>query len=110
MSAPTTCQGCGAPLPPTRGRPRKWCSDRCRSRQGPVRGNKLPRKTPRRNAADVAFHLGNALRSLNEVRTFARDPLTRDCISRLQATLLDARGAVEPLIDHVTLEQIRRRP
>lgn len=27
-----TCAGCGTPLPPQsgRGRPRKWCSDKCR--------------------------------------------------------------------------------
>lgn len=26
------CEGCGAALPPSRTRPRKWCSDNCRKR------------------------------------------------------------------------------
>lgn len=42
------CAGCGAPLAPSEGRPRKWCSERCRKAQysvpcedcgAPVNGN-----------------------------------------------------------------------
>lgn len=31
-SAATTCRGCGCPLPPSRRRPRIWCSPACRQR------------------------------------------------------------------------------
>jgi hypothetical protein len=28
-----TCQGCGVPIPPSKTRPRKWCSEKCRKGQ-----------------------------------------------------------------------------
>lgn len=64
-----------------------------------------PRKTPRRHAADVRFHVCNALRSLDDARAQIRDPVTRDFAGRLHTILLEARGAVEPLIDAATVEQ-----
>ncbi|MCC8249466.1 response regulator [Saccharothrix luteola] len=48
MTTPT-CQGCGGPLPfsTETGRPRKFCSDRCRSRAHRVRKHETERATAR---------------------------------------------------------------
>jgi hypothetical protein len=76
--------------------------------RGPVR-DRRPLKSPRRHARDCAFHLANAMRSLDEVRALAHDPITHEFINRLSATLLDARAVVEPLIDAATCERARVR-
>ena len=49
-----------------------------------------PRKSPRRHAADVCFHLGNALRSVEALARQARDPETYERAQAQRARLAEA--------------------
>ncbi len=67
-----------------------------------------PRRSLRRHATDVAFHLDNALRAINHVHGLARDPRTRAIAEGLRTELVTAKNTSQAVILAAGREQARQ--
>jgi hypothetical protein len=65
-------------------------------------------KTPRRHAADVSFHLANAVRSVEAILARVREPEIRQAARTLRADLAQCEVVAQELRRFATDDQARR--